>query len=125
VSDEEPIFSTRMGHCASCWNKGMPPTLVSAPPMGRCVDRAACEIRRHKNATGVHLVTKTATVETVRRNRVHYFRTVRKYAKNDKGEDVLVREDLELVPDRKDATKYPPKTANLLARVWNALAREI
>ena len=103
----------------------MPATLVSAPPMGRCVDRAACEIRRHKNATGVQLVTKTATVETMRRNRIHYFRVVRKYVKDENGQDKLVRDDLELVPTRDRATKFPPDVANRLARIWNALAREV
>ena len=123
--------STRMGQCSVCWNKGMPSTPITAPPMSRCVDRAACEARRLRNAeryqgkTEPQLVTKLATVETMRRNRVHYFHVVRKFAKNEHGEEFLVREDLELVPDRKNATKFPPEIANRLARIWNALAREV
>lgn len=93
--------------------------------MSRCVDRATCEARRIGNATGIRPVTKTATVETVRRHRIHYFHVVRKYAKNEQGVEFLVREDLELVPDRKNATKFPPEKANELARIWNARAREV
>lgn len=71
------------------------------------------------------MVTKTATVETVRRSRIHYFHIVRKFAKDENGNEFLVREDLELVPDRKNATKFPPDVANRLARIWNAVAREV
>jgi hypothetical protein len=102
----------------------MPSTPVTAPPGSRCVDAKACEARRIGNATGVQPVTKPATVETVRRNRIHYFHVVRKYAKNEQGVEFLVREDLELVPDRKNATTFPPEKANALARLWNARARE-
>jgi hypothetical protein len=50
---------------------------------------------------------------------------VRRYFKDDKGVEHLIREDLELVPTRERATKFPPNIANNLARVWNAVAREI
>lgn len=123
MSDE--IQSTRMGQCSTCWNKGSPATLVTAPPNSRCVDMRACDARRAANVRGVRPVTKTATVETIRRRQVYYFRRVRKYIKDDKGADKLVREDLELVPTRERATKFEPAIANQIARAWNALAREL
>jgi hypothetical protein len=121
----DTIVSTRMGKCASCWNKGSPATLVSAPPMSRCVDYRTCEARRRGNVTGHHMVTKLATVETVRRHRVHYFRVVRKYIKDEQGVERLVREDLELVPARQRATKFEPRLANMIAKSWNGIAREV
>jgi hypothetical protein len=93
--------------------------------MSRCIDHRTCERKRWQHALGIKLVNKTATVETVRRHRVHYFRVVRKYAKNDKGENFLTRVDLELVPSRNRATRFTPNEANVLARAWNAVAREV
>jgi hypothetical protein len=70
------------------------------------------------------LVTRPAFVETIRKGHVHYFRRVRKFAKNEHGVEFLVREDLELVPDVKRATLFEPSIANQLAREWHAVAKE-
>ena len=134
------IVSTRSGECTTCGRKHV---LVSAPPMSRCVDYVSCETVRKAMGllrSGKPIpATKPAIVCTIRHGVEYYFKKVLFKKRELRASEIVeaplnrapmvleevVGEALELVRERKEATKFPPDQANQLASIWGAVAREV
>jgi len=134
------IASSRPGECTTCGRKNV---IVSMPPMSRCLDSKSCETVRQAMGllrSGKPIpATKPAIVCTIRHGVEYYFKKVLFKKRELRASEIIeaplnrvpmileevVGEALELVRERKEATKFPPAQANQLAAVWGAVAREV
>lgn len=81
-------------------------------PQARCRDHKACEARRIANVS-IPPPSKASRVQITRHGVPYYFQ---------KCNGVLpgTYPHLELTPDPKEATRFPPKEAKELAETWGA-----
>lgn len=105
----------KTGGCSWCGHVGHP---MTSPPRPRCRDVRACEARRLGNAGMKALPAGPARVCVTRHGAPYYFQ---------KCNGILpgTLPHLELVAEKKDGTKFPPKEAAEIAETWGGKIDEV
>lgn len=123
-ADAPPASSAIVGTCSMCGQKKV---TISHPPMGRCIDKASCEMTCARNARP-HVAHARAYVKMHPRGKTPFYLKRVVILPPSAGEtDKRIRglDSFELVPDIREASVFDAPVANRLAQVWGGTPMEV